>query len=182
LTPGDRVRVVAGQQSGLLGHLQLVDNGFVFLLPAGAEPDEQNVIQLLATDVKKNFVVGDFVKVRIGAYAGMTGWIVSCDGIGATIHDSDSVFQLGVMTRDLDFHEIQLSGPPPPQQPLKIQRDTRDPYIGRRVLIKSGHFKGYTGTVKESNTVRQKALIELAVLGSRVLAFSFSQLVDHRCV
>jgi transcription elongation factor len=89
LKPGDRVRVVAGQQKGLHGHLQVVVDGFVFLLPTGTEAEENNVIQLLPTDVKKWFAVGDFVKVRIGAYTGSMGWIVSCDDdTQATIVDS----------------------------------------------------------------------------------------------
>jgi hypothetical protein len=88
------------------------------------------------------------------------------------------------MTRVLDFQEteVQKSGPPLPQQPPINLRDPRDSNTGRRVLITSGQFKGYKGTVKNTNTVHKTALVELLVFGSRVLAFPLSELVDERCV
>lgn len=102
LTPGDRVRVVAGQQKGLYGHLEVVNDSTVFLLPSGADPEEQNVIQLLSTDVKKHFIVGDIVKVRTGAYMGTIGWVVSCEDTEATIIEKDSIFEVSKPTLHTD--------------------------------------------------------------------------------
>ena len=91
------------------------------------------------------------------------------------------LYQYRVNAMDLDFEEKEHKlGPTSPQQPPPFQRDPRDPNIGRSVIITSGHFKGYKGTIKESNTVLQKAYVELSVFGSRSLNFAFSHLADER--
>jgi len=76
LQPGDHVEVFEGEQSGVQGTVQSVEQDIVTITPVGVDFDGQKV-QIPARSVRKRFKPGDHVKVMTGTNADETGLVVS---------------------------------------------------------------------------------------------------------
>jgi transcription elongation factor SPT5 len=76
LQPGDHVEVFEGEQSGVQGTVQSVEQDTVTVVPIGVDFDGQKV-QIPARSVRKRFKPGDHVKVMTGTNADETGLVVS---------------------------------------------------------------------------------------------------------
>lgn len=76
LQPGDHVEVFEGEQSGVHGTVQSVEQDIVTITPVGVDFDGQKV-QIPARSVRKRFKPGDHVKVMTGTNADETGLVVS---------------------------------------------------------------------------------------------------------
>jgi transcription elongation factor SPT5 len=76
LQPGDHVEVFEGEQSGVHGTVQSVEQDIVTITPVGVDFDGQKV-RIPARSVRKRFKPGDHVKVMTGTNADETGLVVS---------------------------------------------------------------------------------------------------------
>jgi transcription elongation factor SPT5 len=86
---GDRVQVISGQQTGLSGYVQSVDNDSLAILPH-SDNDNADVISFSPKYLKKLFEIGDFVKVRTGLCTGRKGWVVDIDDNIVTITEREN--------------------------------------------------------------------------------------------
>lgn len=78
LQPGDHVQVVEGGSKGLTGTVVSIVNEKVFI--SSAELQELREIEVLLSEVRKLFRVGDHVKVLAGQNMGQTGLVLSTQG------------------------------------------------------------------------------------------------------
>lgn len=78
LQPGDHVQVVEGGSQGLSGTVVSIVNEKVFI--TSEEIQELREIEVLLSEVRKMFRVGDHVRVLVGAHTGQTGLVLSTQG------------------------------------------------------------------------------------------------------
>jgi transcription elongation factor SPT5 len=76
LQPGDHVEVFEGEQSGVHGVVEEINQDVVTITAVGVDFDGQKV-DLPARSVRKRFKAGDHVKVMTGQNADETGLVVS---------------------------------------------------------------------------------------------------------
>jgi transcription elongation factor SPT5 len=86
LQRGDRVRIMSGQEAGIIGEICDVEGDVVHILPEGERDHPEMRILVPLINVMKHFKVGDFVEVRVGKEIGKRGWVISCDGPRVTFH------------------------------------------------------------------------------------------------
>lgn len=78
LQPGDHVEVIEGGSKGLKGTVVSIVNEKVFI--TSDELAELREIEVLLSEIRKSFKVGDHVKVLAGANEGQTGLVLSTEG------------------------------------------------------------------------------------------------------
>ena len=85
---GDKIRVVAGDLTGINGQVvsMEIDTGFITFIPIGLEGFTSE-LKLEVKNVVKYFEPGDHVRVIDGRYAGETGLVISSE-----TNDKDIVF------------------------------------------------------------------------------------------
>jgi transcription antitermination factor NusG len=84
--------------------------------------------------------------------------------------------QVTVMSRDLDFYEMdQPLGVTPVTE--VVERDAPDALKGRQVIVVSGPWKGYRGTIKDTNLHKRTARVELWA-GSQLKTVRLSDLAE----
>ena len=76
LIPGDRVRIVKGEQAGLTGKITSILNDIITFSPE-SKPDSQ--IEVSLTSVRSHFCTGDNVEVKIGLNFGKFGAVIGVE-------------------------------------------------------------------------------------------------------
>jgi ribosomal protein L24 len=142
---GDPVKVVSGEQAGMIGRISVVTNSIAQVMAPGL--DETSGLEAPLSSIEPHFTPGDHVEVLMGTLKGTTGWVTkSSDGI-VTIQvsperEEQSLLPL-VYFKPVD---IKLGAAPSLEHP---PANVRDPKLGREVLIIDHHqFKGRFGYVK----------------------------------
>lgn len=92
--PGDHVKVVSGQQKGLLGKVTgcVQDTVTVEYIQLGDL--KPSTVTLPSDDLRKKFVVGDVVRVIFGDYRGAVGWVMGEVELAARADDEDTTMVL----------------------------------------------------------------------------------------
>jgi transcription elongation factor SPT5 len=98
LQPGDHVEVFEGEQSGVHGVVEEINQDVVTITAVGMDFDGQKV-DLPARSVRKRFKAGDHVKVMTGQNADETGLVVSV---------SDNVV---TFLSDMSMQEVRVTSP-----------------------------------------------------------------------
>jgi transcription elongation factor SPT5 len=106
LQPGDHVEVFEGEQSGVHGTVQSVEQDIVTITPVGVDFDGQKV-QIPARSVRKRFKPGDHVKVMTGTNVDETGLVVSVSDNIVTFL-SDMSLQEVCEVVEMGAHSINL--------------------------------------------------------------------------
>jgi len=75
LTPECQVRLSSGEQSGLIGRVLSISGGITQFLP----DETTTVIDVLTSDLRLHFCVGDYVRVKAGRFAGSVGWVTNAE-------------------------------------------------------------------------------------------------------
>jgi hypothetical protein len=90
LRAGNRVRLVSGEQAGLLGKVEAVADGTISFLP---DHGSQDAIMVPFIAVRLHLLVGDYVRVVAGIHAGRRGWVtnVVCADDGDIVTFSDDL-------------------------------------------------------------------------------------------
>ncbi|KAJ7647456.1 transcription elongation factor Spt5 [Roridomyces roridus] len=100
LQPGDHVEVFEGEQSGVHGVVEEINQDVVTITAVGVEFDGQKV-DLPARSVRKRFKAGDHVKVMTGQNADETGLVVSVSDNVVTFLSDMSMQEVSVFSKDL---------------------------------------------------------------------------------
>ncbi|KAK7057324.1 transcription elongation factor SPT5 [Favolaschia claudopus] len=100
LQPGDHVEVFEGEQSGVHGVVEEINQDVVTITAVGVDFDGQKV-DLPARSVRKRFKAGDHVKVMTGQNADETGLVVSVSDNVVTFLSDMSMQEVSVFSRDL---------------------------------------------------------------------------------
>ena len=82
LSQSDRVRIVEGEQAGSVGKILNVRDGF-FSIISSEKPGEP-VLEVPLANVRSHFVIGDYVLVKAGKYAGKFGGVTNVERKHAT--------------------------------------------------------------------------------------------------
>ncbi|PKI85165.1 Spt5p [Malassezia vespertilionis] len=100
LQPGDHVEVFEGEQAGVTGRVETIEDEVVTLeLPHEALDGQK--IEVPAKSVRKQFRAGDHVKVLAGKHADETGLVVKVeDGITTFLSDL-SLTEVSVFSKDI---------------------------------------------------------------------------------
>jgi transcription elongation factor SPT5 len=107
LQPGDHVEVFEGEQSGVQGTVQSVEQDTVTITPVGVDFDGQKV-QIPARSVRKRFKPGDHVKVMTGTNADETGLVVSVSDNIVTFLSDMSLQEVSDVRSKRAFVEFNL--------------------------------------------------------------------------
>jgi len=75
----DRVRIMSGQEAGIIGEICDVEGNIVHILPEGERDHPEMRILVPLINVMKHFKVSDFIEVQLGNEVGKCGWVISCD-------------------------------------------------------------------------------------------------------
>jgi hypothetical protein len=89
LRPGNRVRLVSGEQASLVGKVEAVGDGTISVLP---EDGSENAIIVPFIAVRLYLLVGDYIRVVAGIHAGRRGWVtkvVSTDDVDIVTFTDD---------------------------------------------------------------------------------------------
>ncbi|KAJ7497170.1 transcription elongation factor SPT5 [Mycena latifolia] len=100
LQPGDHVEVFEGEQSGVHGVVEEINQDVVTITAVGVDFDGQKV-DLPARSVRKRFKAGDHVKVMTGQNADETGLVVSVSENVVTFLSDMSMQEVSVFSKDL---------------------------------------------------------------------------------
>ncbi|KAJ6593750.1 hypothetical protein B0H19DRAFT_1091862 [Mycena capillaripes] len=100
LQPGDHVEVFEGEQSGVHGVVEEINQDVVTITAVGVDFDGQKV-DLPARSVRKRFKAGDHVKVMTGQNADETGLVVSVSDNVVTFLSDMSMQEVSVFSKDL---------------------------------------------------------------------------------
>ncbi|KAJ7132900.1 transcription elongation factor Spt5 [Mycena crocata] len=100
LQPGDHVEVFEGEQSGVHGVVEEINQDVVTITAVGVDFDGQKV-DLPARSVRKRFKAGDHVKVMTGQNADETGLVVSVSDSVVTFLSDMSMQEVSVFSKDL---------------------------------------------------------------------------------
>ena len=76
LTPECRVRLLSGEQSGLIGRVLTISGGICQFLP---DSTPTVIIDVLPSNLRLHFCVGDYVRVKVGRFVGSVGWVTQVD-------------------------------------------------------------------------------------------------------
>jgi transcription elongation factor SPT5 len=96
LQPGDHVEVFEGEQSGVHGVVEEINQDVVTITAVGVDFDGQKV-DLPARSVRKRFKAGDHVKVMTGQNADETGLVVSVSDNVVTFLSDMSMQEVGIL-------------------------------------------------------------------------------------
>ncbi|KAJ7782978.1 transcription elongation factor Spt5 [Mycena metata] len=100
LQPGDHIEVFEGEQSGVHGVVEEINQDVVTITAIGVDFDGQKV-DLPARSVRKRFKAGDHVKVMTGQNADETGLVVSVSDNVVTFLSDMSMQEVSVFSKDL---------------------------------------------------------------------------------
>ncbi|KAJ7084283.1 transcription elongation factor Spt5 [Mycena belliarum] len=100
LQPGDHIEVFEGEQSGVHGVVEEINQDVVTITAVGVDFDGQKV-DLPARSVRKRFKAGDHVKVMTGQNADETGLVVSVSENVVTFLSDMSMQEVSVFSKDL---------------------------------------------------------------------------------
>ncbi|KAJ7209510.1 transcription elongation factor Spt5 [Mycena pura] len=100
LQPGDHVEVFEGEQTGVHGVVEEINQDVVTITAVGLDFDGQKV-DLPARSVRKRFKAGDHVKVMTGQNADETGLVVSVSDNVVTFLSDMSMQEVSVFSKDL---------------------------------------------------------------------------------
>ncbi|KAG8216091.1 hypothetical protein J3R82DRAFT_8092 [Butyriboletus roseoflavus] len=100
LQPGDHVEVFEGEQAGVHGVVDSINQDVVTLTAVGVDIDGQKV-DVPARSVRKRFKPGDHVKVMTGQNADETGLVVSVSDNVVTFLSDMSMQEVSVFSKDL---------------------------------------------------------------------------------
>ncbi|KAH7910380.1 hypothetical protein BJ138DRAFT_1114128 [Hygrophoropsis aurantiaca] len=100
LQPGDHVEVFEGEQSGVHGVVDSINQDVVTITAVGVDIDGQK-IDVPARGVRKRFKPGDHVKVMTGQNADETGLVVSVTDNVVTFLSDMSLQEVSVFSKDL---------------------------------------------------------------------------------
>ncbi|KAI6015115.1 hypothetical protein F5J12DRAFT_815987 [Pisolithus orientalis] len=100
LQPGDHVEVFEGEQSGVHGVVDSINQDVVTVTAIGVDIDGQKV-DVPARSVRKRFKPGDHVKVMTGQNADETGLVVSVSDNVVTFVSDMTMQEVSVFSKDL---------------------------------------------------------------------------------
>ncbi|KIJ64684.1 hypothetical protein HYDPIDRAFT_175264 [Hydnomerulius pinastri MD-312] len=100
LQPGDHVEVFEGEQAGVHGVVDSINQDVVTITAVGVDIDGQKV-DVPARSVRKRFKPGDHVKVMTGQNADETGLVVSVSDNVVTFLSDMSMQEVSVFSKDL---------------------------------------------------------------------------------
>lgn len=100
LQPGDHVEVFEGEQSGVYGVVDSINQDVVTVTAIGVDIDGQKV-DVPARSVRKRFKPGDHVKVMTGQNADETGLVISVTDNVVTFLSDMSMQEVSVFSKDL---------------------------------------------------------------------------------
>ncbi|KAF8558684.1 transcription elongation factor Spt5 [Imleria badia] len=100
LQPGDHVEVFEGEQAGVHGVVDSINQDVVTITAIGVDIDGQK-IDVAARSVRKRFKPGDHVKVMTGQNADETGLVVSVSDNVVTFLSDMSMQEVSVFSKDL---------------------------------------------------------------------------------
>ncbi|KAG6337015.1 hypothetical protein ID866_2075 [Astraeus odoratus] len=100
LQPGDHVEVFEGEQSGVHGVVDSINQDVVTITAVGVDLDGQKV-DVPARSVRKRFKPGDHVKVMTGKNADETGLVVSVSDNVVTFVSDMTMQEVSVFSKDL---------------------------------------------------------------------------------
>ncbi|KAI6046265.1 hypothetical protein EDC04DRAFT_2887945 [Pisolithus marmoratus] len=100
LQPGDHVEVFEGEQSGVHGVVDSINQDVVTISAIGVDIDGQKV-DVPARSVRKRFKPGDHVKVMTGQNADETGLVVSVSDNVVTFVSDMTMQEVSVFSKDL---------------------------------------------------------------------------------
>ncbi|KAH0831224.1 hypothetical protein J3R83DRAFT_13804 [Lanmaoa asiatica] len=100
LQPGDHVEVFEGEQAGVHGVVDSINQDVVTVTAVGVDIDGQKV-DVPARSVRKRFKPGDHVKVMTGQNADETGLVVSVSDNVVTFLSDMSMQEVSVFSKDL---------------------------------------------------------------------------------
>ncbi|KAK7036689.1 transcription elongation factor spt5 [Paramarasmius palmivorus] len=99
LQPGDHVEVFEGEQAGVHGVVEQINQDVVTITPVGLDIEQK--VDLPARSVRKRFKPGDHVKVMAGKNADETGLVVSVADNVVTFLSDMSMQEVSVFSKDL---------------------------------------------------------------------------------
>ncbi|GAA6016192.1 hypothetical protein JCM10207_000427 [Rhodosporidiobolus poonsookiae] len=139
LQPGDHVDIFEGDQKGVYGTVDSVDNEVVVVVPHADLNLEGMKIEIPARSVRKRFQPGDHVKVMQGANADETGLVVKVQGDVVTFLSDLSSTEVSVFAKDVreaaevgsgvnviggyELHDLVQLDPQTAGVIIKIERD-----------------------------------------------------------
>ncbi|KAF8655012.1 hypothetical protein AX16_003283 [Volvariella volvacea WC 439] len=100
LQPGDHVEVFEGEQAGVHGVVEEINQDVVTITAVGVDIEGQK-IELPARSVRKRFKPGDHVKVMTGHNADETGLVVAVSDNVVTFLSDMSLQEVSVFSKDL---------------------------------------------------------------------------------
>ncbi|KAF9453366.1 transcription elongation factor Spt5 [Macrolepiota fuliginosa MF-IS2] len=100
LQPGDHVEVFEGEQAGVHGVVEEINQDVVTISAVGVDIEGQK-IEIPARSVRKRFKPGDHVKVMTGQNADETGLVVSVTDNIVTFLSDMSMQEVSVFSKDL---------------------------------------------------------------------------------
>ncbi|KAJ3503180.1 hypothetical protein NLJ89_g8551 [Agrocybe chaxingu] len=154
-TVGDRVKVIRGDFSGLVGQIRDLSGSEVTVYLE----TQDCICEVLTRDVRVAFRVGDEVRILSGTHTGQCGWVVKvfpdtanllC-GITVGLHQLQ-LYSSPIHTRLRRRHRLPW---------LPNQKDPNAIYIGKRIqVVGKSVYKGYKGSIKNTNA-KGTAWVEL---------------------
>ena len=109
LQPGDHVEVFEGEQSGVHGVVDSINQDVVTITAVGVDIDGQK-IDVPARSVRKRFKPGDHVKVMTGQNADETGLVVSVSDNVVTFVSDMTMQEVSCPTGDNYLFTLQILG------------------------------------------------------------------------
>jgi transcription elongation factor len=91
MKPGSAVRIVAGEQAGMVGKLDDISHGVACVLP---DHDKHGAVQVPISALCLYLHVGDYIRVSAGENVGRKGWITeieSKDGMDVVTFTDDTL-------------------------------------------------------------------------------------------
>ncbi|KAF8960609.1 hypothetical protein BDZ97DRAFT_1921993 [Flammula alnicola] len=173
----DRVKVVRGEYRGLLGQVEDVGENEIAVYLSTQDLTEN----VLRTDVRLAFRVGDEVRVLDGPNSGLTGWVVDIFDDRMKILNMEKQAEFTVSSGQVVFYSSDFVATTlrPRNPKLRNQLGGKDPngvYKGKRVIVIGSHaWKGYKGLIKDTSPLG-KAWVELEACLQRVVELSLGDL------
>lgn len=90
---GDRIRVISGAYVGMAGNIVNLSTMTATFLQGGPN---QDAIEVLMTEIRKDFALGDFVQIICGSNRGTSGFVVEIEGQTACLYTRNVMIQDGV--------------------------------------------------------------------------------------
>ena len=145
---GDPVKVISGEQAGMIGHISVVTNSIAQVMAPGL--DEIGGFEAPLSSIEPHFTPGDHIEVLVGTLKGTTGWVTKSSGGIVTMQVSPEREEQTLLPL-VYFKPVDIKlGVVPSQEPLPA--NVRDPKLGREVLIIDHHqYKGRYGYIKAVN-------------------------------